>query len=93
MNRGMKMKTNRYIIVLFCVILIIMYFALGLGFHLKWTDELGRCNDLLREQGEFVEPEMFRNKVAFVFNVVFWTMYSVANMYHDRTPFATPCTH
>ncbi len=86
------MKTNKYIIAVFSVILIV-YFALGLGFHLKQSDELGRCNDLLREQGEFVEPKMFRTTVGFVFNVTFWPVYSVANIYHDGTPFATPCTH
>ena len=85
------MKAKR-VIVLLSVILVV-YFALGLGFHVKWTDELARCNEVLREQGEFVEPEMFRISTAFVFNVVNWPVYSLATLYHDGTLFATPCTH
>ncbi len=82
---------SRYVIAFF--VILIVYFALGLGFHVKWTDELAKCNEVLREQGEFVEPEMFRTAIGLVFDVAFWPVYSVANIYHDGTPFATPCTH
>jgi hypothetical protein len=36
---------------------------------------------------------MFRTAIGFTFNVTFWPVYSVANIYHDGTPFATRCTH
>lgn len=85
------MKTDKRLIIL--SVILIVYFALGLGFHLKWSDELTKCNEILREQGEFVEPEIFRTAVGFVFDITFWPVYSVANIYHDGTPFATPCTH
>lgn len=87
------MKTDRRLVITLFFVILIVYFALGLGFHLKWSDELAKCNEILREQGEFVEPEIFRTTVGFVFNVTFWPVYSVANIYHDGTPFATPCTH
>jgi len=82
----------RYVITFFFVILIV-YFALGLAFHIRWSDELAKCNEVLRERGEFVEPEMFRTAIGFTFNVTFWPVYSAANIYHDGTPFATRCTH
>jgi hypothetical protein len=82
----------RYVITFFSVILIV-YFALGLAFHVRWSNELVKCNEVLREQGEFVEPEMFRSATGFIFNVTFWPVYSAANIYHDGTTFATPCTH
>lgn len=82
-------KKFRYIILL----VFLVYLALGVGFHFRWSDELERCNEILREQGEFVEPEVFNTAIGFGFNVLFWPVYSMANFYHDGTPFGTPCTH
>ncbi len=84
---------NRKIVLLILTLVMIAYLALGLSFHSKWSAELAKCNATLREQGEFVEPEIFNTGVGIAFNVAFWPIYGMANMYHDGTPFATPCTH
>lgn len=83
---------NRKIVILL-VLIIVVYSSLGLAFHLRWSDELTECSKALREQGEFVEPEIHSTVVGLIFDVVFWPIYSAANVYHDGTPFATPCTH
>lgn len=87
------MKHTKWFIVIVFSVILIVYFALGIGFHFKWSNDLANCNKILKEQGEFVEPEIFRTPIGFVFNVSFWPVYSIANVYHDGTPFATPCTH
>lgn len=87
------MNTRRAVILIIILVAFSSYLALGLGFHFKWRAGLEKCNAVLREQGEFVEPEIFNTGVGFVFNVTFWPIYVLANMYHDGTPFATPCTH
>lgn len=89
----MKMNTRRAIIPIIVLVAFTAHLALGFGFHFKWSAELAKCNAVLREQGEFVEPEIFNTSVGLVFNVTFWPIYVMANMYHDDTPFATPCTH
>lgn len=75
------------------LLVVILYAALGVGFHWKWTTEVEACRDLRRIRGEFVEPGVFTGPIGLAFDVVFWPVYSVANIYHDGTPFATPCTH
>lgn len=87
------MNTRRAIILIIVLIAFTSHLALGLGFHFKWSAELAKCNVILREQGEFVEPEIFNTGMGFLFNVTFWPIYVLANTYHDGTPFATPCTH
>lgn len=74
-------------------ILVLVYLGIGLGFHFKWSSELAICKEARRAQGEFVEPEVFGTGMGLAFDVVFWPVYSAANIYHDGTVFATPCTH
>ena len=73
--------------------LVLLYLALGLGFHFKWKSDLEECRALRRAQGEFVEPEVLGGVIGLAFDVTMWPVYAAANMYHDGTPFATPCTH
>ena len=75
------------------LIVVLVYVGLGLGFHFKWTSELTACRDARTAQGRFVEPEVFDNAIGLIFDVAFWPIYSAASIYHDGTPFATPCTH
>ena len=86
-------RNTRAVILLIVLAAFTAYLAVGLGFHLKWSAALAQCNAVLREEGEFVEPEIFDTGVGLVFNVTFWPIYVMANTYHDGTPFATPCTH
>lgn len=74
------------------LVLIVIYLGMGLAFHLKWKSELETCREMRRAQGEFVEPETFPVLGVF-FDMTWWPVYAWANIYHDGTPFATPCTH
>ena len=74
-------------------VLILVYLGVGLGFHFMWKSELAACRDARMARGEFVEPEVFWAPLALAFDVTFWPVYAWANIYHDGTPFATPCTH
>ena len=74
-------------------VLVVFYLGIGLAFHFKWKSALDACRETRRAQGEFVEPEVFGGILGLVFDVTNWPVYSWANMYHDGTPFATPCTH
>ena len=87
------MDTRRTVILKIVLVAFTLYLALGLSFHFQWSAELAKCNAILRQQGEFVEPEIFNTGVGFLFDVTFWPIYVLANTYHDGTPFATPCTH
>jgi len=71
----------------------IAYSGLGLGLHFKWKSELTTCREARKARGEFVEPEVFWSPLALAFDVTFWPVYAWANIHHDGTPFATPCTH
>ena len=73
--------------------LVLLYLALGLGFHFAWKSALEECRALRRARGEFVEPEVLGGIIGLFFDVTFWPVYAGANMHHDGTPFATPCTH
>ena len=73
--------------------LVLIYLALGLGFHVTWKSALEECRALRRAQGEFVEPEVLGGIIGLFFDMTFWPVYASANMLHDGTPFATPCTH
>lgn len=74
-------------------ILVFLYLGIGLAFHFKWESALEACQEIRRAQGEFVEPEVLGSVLGLVFDVTNWPIYSWANIYHDGTPFATPCTH
>ena len=75
------------------LILLILYVALGLAFHIKWQSALEACRETRRARGEFVEPEVFGGVLGLLFDLTYWPAYAWANIYHDGTPFATPCTH
>ena len=74
------------------LVLVILYMTLGLAFHFKWQSALAACRETRRAQGEFVEPEVFGGALGLLFDVTYWPVYAWANIYHDGTPFATPCT-
>ena len=86
------MATIRSIVYLLLLLLAI-YLALGLGFHVQWKRALAACREARRARGEFVEPEVLGGVIGLAFDVTFWPVYLQANIYHDGTPFATPCTH
>ncbi len=71
----------------------VVYVGLGLGFHFGWQARLAACREARSARGEFVEPEVFWPPLTLAFDVTFWPVYAWANVYHDGTPFATPCTH
>ena len=75
------------------LILALVYLGLGLGFPFMWRSTLTACSEERTAQGEFVELAVFDNVIGLVFDITYWPVYSWANIYHDGTPFATPCTH
>jgi len=75
------------------LIFVTFYLGVGLAFHLKWESALTACREMREAQGEFVEPEVFGGVLGLVFDMTNWPVYAWANIYHDGTPFATPCTH
>ncbi len=75
------------------LVFILIYSSLGLGFHIKWQSALASCREARAARGEFIEPEVFWWGIRLAFDVAFWPVYVWANVYHDGTPFATPCTH
>jgi hypothetical protein len=82
---------RRLLIIL--LILAILYASIGLAFHIKWQSALEACRETSRARGEFVEPEVFGGVLGLLFDITYWPAYAWANIYHDGTPFATPCTH
>lgn len=72
---------------------VFLYLALGLGFHFAWKNAQAACREARAARGEFVEPEVFAEPLALLFDVTAWPVYVWANLYHDGTPLATPCTH
>lgn len=70
-----------------------LYLLLGLGFHLAWKNARAACREARAARGEFVEPEVLAEPLALLFDVTAWPVYAWANLYHDGTPLATPCTH
>lgn len=86
-------SSNTRKIALGFMILALVYLGLGVGFHFKWKSALATCRHARIAQGEFVEPEVFGNAIGLLFDIACWPIYSAANLYHDGTLFATPCTH
>jgi hypothetical protein len=80
-------------LLLIALIFALVYLGLGVGFHFKWKSALDTCREVRIARGEFAEPEVFSSPLGFAFDVTFWPVYARANIYHDGTPFATPCTH
>lgn len=80
-------------VALILLALVLIYIALGVGFHFTWQSALEACRAERTARGEFVEPEVFWAPLALAFDATNWPVYAWANIYHDGTPFATPCTH
>lgn len=90
-----EMKTSHSILRTLGFILVgilLMYLILGSAFHFAWKSELNACREYRLTLDEFVEPEVFGGGLGFFFDVTYWPVYTWANLYHDGTPFATPCT-
>lgn len=92
-TQAMSIRKIASRLLLIVLIFILVYLALGLGFHFKWKSALETCREARVARGEFVEPEVFSGPLGLAFDVTFWPVYAEANLYHDGTPFATPCTH
>lgn len=90
---GFRVRRIVPIILIVLLVVMLLYLGLGIGFHLKWKAALAACKEARIARGEFVEPEVFWGPLALAFNVTFWPIYAWANIYHNGTPFATPCTH
>jgi len=90
-NSHLRETVSRLLLVL--SVLILIYLGVGLGFHLMWKSELEACREVRLARGEFVELEVFWAPLALAFDVTYWPVYAWANIYHDGTPFASPCTH
>ena len=75
------------------LIFVALYMGIGLTFHFKWESALASCREIRRAHGEFVEPEVFGGVLGLVFDMTNWPIYAWANIHHDGTPFATPCTY
>lgn len=93
MTRDSRFRPIVRRLILALLALILVYHAIGVGFHFAWEGEQAACREARMARGEFVEPEVFWAPLAFAFDVTFWPVYAWANLYHDGTPFATPCTH
>jgi hypothetical protein len=78
---------------LIVLVIVLIYVGLGLGFHFMWQSELAACREARKARGEFAGPPVFWAPLALAFDVTYWPVYAWANIYHDGTPFATPCTH
>ncbi len=86
---GARMLCRRATIAL--LILVCVYIALGLAFHVAWKRAQDACREARLARGEFVEPEVFGGVLGLAFDVTWWPVYAWANIYHFGTPFATPC--
>lgn len=80
-------------LLLILAVFLFVYLMVGLAVHLKWQADLEACQQARLAAGQFVEPEVFWWPLALAFDVTNWLAYAWANIYHYRTPFATPCTH
>jgi hypothetical protein len=92
-NRSLHIRHIASRLLRILLVLILVYLGLGLGFHVMWKSELDACREARIARGEFVEPEVFWAPLALAFDVTFWPVYAWANIHHDGTPFASPCTH
>lgn len=88
-----RLRTMASRILLLLALFALFYLTLGLGFHLAWESAQAECRQARLARGEFVEPPVFWAPLRLAFDVTFWPVYAWANLYHDGTPFATPCTH
>lgn len=89
--KGLTKMARKILIIL--SFLVVIYLVIGLAFHFGWKSALAACRETRTAQGEIVEPEVFGGILGLVIDVTNWPVYSWANIYHDGTLFATPCTH
>lgn len=68
-----------------------LYLALGLAFHIRWNAAQEACRRARQARGEFVEPPVFAEPIALFFDVTYWPVYALANLYHKGHIWATPC--
>ncbi|RME87541.1 MAG: hypothetical protein D6770_09140 [Anaerolineae bacterium] len=90
-RRNVKTMVRKFLIAL--SILALLYLGVGLAFHINWERAQEACRQERRARGEFVEPEVFGGFLGAFFDITNWPVYAWANVSHDGTPFATPCTH
>lgn len=72
-------------------ILLLIYAALGLAFHVKWKSAQAACREAQAARGEFVEPEVFGGGLGPVFDVTFWPVYAYWNTHHFGSPWGREC--
>lgn len=80
-------------ILLGVVILVGVYLAVGLAFHLGWKSALNSCRELRGSRGEMVDFPVFGEPAGLVLDVTWWPVYLRANLHDFGTPFSTPCDH
>ena len=80
-------------ILLGLAILVGVYLAAGLAFHLKWESDLRACRELSASRGEMVDPPVFGEPVRLVADTTWWPVYLRANLHNFGMPFSTPCDH
>lgn len=53
------------------VLIVVIYLALGLGFHTAWKSALDTCRQAQEAAGEFVEPEVFWWPIGLAFDMLY----------------------
>ncbi|GAB4403943.1 MAG: hypothetical protein Kow00123_15450 [Anaerolineales bacterium] len=71
-------------------ILLLLYAALGVAFHVAWKGAQAACREAQAARGEFVEPEVFGG-LGLMFDVTFWPVYAYWNTYHFGSPLGRQC--
>ncbi len=78
-------------ILLVLAILLLLYAALGVAFHVAWKGAQAACREAQAARGEFVEPEVFGGGLGLLFDVAFWPVYAYWNTYHFGSPLERAC--
>mgnify|MGYP001411184415 CR=1 FL=1 len=67
-NSRLRRVISRILLVLLVIVLV--YLALGLGFHVMWKSELEACTQERMARGEFVEHEVFWAPLALALSLI-----------------------
>jgi hypothetical protein len=78
-------------ILLVLAILLLLYAALGVAFHVAWKGAQAACREAQAARGEFVEPEVFGGGLGLLFDVAFWPVYAYWNAYLFGSPLERAC--
>jgi hypothetical protein len=78
-------------LLLAAALLLFLYAALGVAFHVAWKGAQAACREAPAARGEFVEPEAFGGGLALMFDVTFWPVYAYWNTYHFGSPLGRQC--